>query len=270
MLAAIRLSTRKTCSTLFVRNLEGPAVERSLDELLAAIDRLDAPSKQRIFDTIRDHVTIHRLEDDFGIPAQIILEAISRAGDLTQRGVRGVIAETVFATRVAPNVIDWQIDTPVGDHPYDVRLRRNHHHVRIQVKMQRRARGEPLMRARLEGGGKDHYIVEVQRTRTGQKAGIDTRPYRYGEFDLLAVCMQPSTRGWIDFLYTSVWSLASKRNEAASSPNQPDEHAIIQTMQFVPPFPAEADLHWTSDLNMALERALVSRASGRSSGPDPV
>jgi hypothetical protein len=45
------------------------------------------------------------------------------------------------------------------------------------------------------------YVVEVQRTRTGQKDGVSTRPYRFGEFDLLAVCMWPSTGDWHSFLY---------------------------------------------------------------------
>lgn len=264
------MSTKQTYSTSFVRNLEGPAVERSLDELLAEIDRLDRPSKQRIFDTIKDHITVHRLEDDFGIPAQIILEAISRAGDLTQRGVRGVIADTVFATMVAPGAIGWQIDTPTGDHPYDVRLTRDHHHVRIQVKMQRRQRGEPLMRALLKRGERNHYIVEVQRTRTGKKAGIDTRPYRYGEFDLLAVCMQPSTRSWFDFLYTTVWSLVPRRSQEYPGSGQHGEHSIIQTMQFVPPFPGQGDPNWTSDLNSALDRAHVAHPVGPPAGPTAV
>jgi hypothetical protein len=41
----------------------------------------------------------------------------------------------------------------------------------------------------------DMYIVETQRTRRGsdKKTRDSTRPYRFGEFDLLAVAMYPST-----------------------------------------------------------------------------
>ena len=55
---------------------------------------------------------------------------------------------------------------------------------------------------------KDEYVisklVETQKTR----GGIDiitkenTRPYRFNEFDNLAVSMQPSTEKWISFMYT--------------------------------------------------------------------
>ena len=50
----------------------------------------------------------------------------------------------------------------------------------------------------------DMYVVETQRTRGGKDptSGEDTRPYRYGEFDILAVSMHPSTNRWEDFLYT--------------------------------------------------------------------
>lgn len=39
------------------------------------------------------------------------------------------------------------------------------------------------------------YVVETPRTRGGKDltSGEDTRPYRYGEFDILAVSMHPST-----------------------------------------------------------------------------
>jgi hypothetical protein len=226
-------------------------VNKSLDDLVAVIEGLDSLSKQRIFEAIQDHVTIHSLESEFGIPAHIILDAISRAGDLTQRGVRGIIAETVFATTIAPDIPGWGIDTPPGNHAYDTRLIRNGVHVRIQVKMQRRERGEPLMRSRTRKGPKSHYIVEIQRTRGGQKGGERTRPYRFGEFDVIAVCMQPSTRNWHDFLYASVWTLSSER---AVSTQPLNDNSIIDTMQFVPPYPAEGDSDWTCDLEYLLDK----------------
>lgn len=47
------------------------------------------------------------------------------------------------------------------------------------------------------------YVVETQRTRRGSdKSGGSTRPYRFGEFDLLAVAMHPSTNEWDTFTYT--------------------------------------------------------------------
>ena len=38
--------------------------------------------------------------------------------------------------------------------------------------------------------------------------GLATRPYRFGEFDILAVSMHPSTNDWNRFMY---WALGSAR-----------------------------------------------------------
>jgi len=48
------------------------------------------------------------------------------------------------------------------------------------------------------------YVVETQRTRGGtdKATGSATRPYRFGEFDILAVAMHPSTGDWSRFMYT--------------------------------------------------------------------
>jgi hypothetical protein len=49
----------------------------------------------------------------------------------------------------------------------------------------------------------DMYVVETQKTRAGSDSeGASTRPYRFGEFDLLAVSMHPSTNVWDRFMYT--------------------------------------------------------------------
>ena len=160
----------------------------SFENIVRAVRSCTPEQKQRIFNEIRDSILIHNLERTFGVRAEVILEAISRANDLTQRGVRGVIAETVFVLDVLPNATGWQSDPPVGDLSYDACLHKNDRRVRIQVKTQRRKAGAPMRQ-------RGSYVVEVQRTRTGQKDGVSARPYRFGEFDLLAVCMwlQPET-----------------------------------------------------------------------------
>ena len=59
------------------------------------------------------------------------------------------------------------------------------------------------------------YVVETQRTRGGKDATTqeDTRPYRFGEFDILAVSMHPSTNNWADFMYTVAdWLVARPEN----------------------------------------------------------
>lgn len=222
-----------------------------LTALIQRVKRLDRTGKQQVFEAIKDDVAIHKLEEHFGVSVQVICEAIFRASDLTQRGIRGVIAETVFAMDVVPSIGGWSDDTPTGDLPYDVRLTDGRRHVRIQVKLQRRERHEPLTRARVRNGPKEFYVVEVQRTRGGTKKGEQTRPYRFDEFDLLAVCMQPSTGDWHDFLYVASKSLQPKTRHDA--PVLVDGKPAIETLQCVPPYPARDDPEWTRDIARALQ-----------------
>jgi hypothetical protein len=116
-------------------------------------------------------------------------------------------------------------------------VHKNGNRVRIQVKTQRRKAGQPMV----QGGT---YIVEVQRTRTGQKDGVSTRPYRFGEFDLLAVCMWASTGDWHSFLYIPASSLIA---------DQRDKN-IIRTFQPVPHYEKGDSGGWTKNLATALER----------------
>ena len=130
----------------------------------------------------------------------------------------------------------WESDPPVGDVSYDACLKKDGQSVRIQVKMQRKVKGEPMLRRGL-------HVVEVQRTRTGtSKEGGATRPYRFGEFDLLAVCMQASTGSWQSFMYVPAKSLSPK-------PGAPDE---IETFQGIPVIGDNGV--WSNDLAIALGR----------------
>ncbi len=207
----------------------------NFDQLIDAIRFCTPGEKQRIFSEIRDSIVIHELEKTFNARAEIILEAISRASDLTQRGVRGVIAETVFVLDVIPTVTGWQSNPPVGDVSYDACLQKDDRLVRIQVKTQRRKAGQPMM----QGGS---YVVEVQRTRKGEKDGLSTRPYRFGEFDLLAVCMWASTGDWHTFLYAPAAKLTADKRDKS----------IIKTMQPIPNYEKDDKGIWTKDLAVAL------------------
>ncbi len=99
------------------------------------------------------------------------------------------------------------------------------------------------------------YVVEVQKTRSGNKNGEETRPYRFGDFDILAVNMQPSTGDWNRFVFTvGSWLLPSKKGA-----NQ------IEIFQPVPEHP---DDFWTDDLatcikwfRSGLQKRLYSKSS---------
>jgi hypothetical protein len=68
------------------------------------------------------------------------------------------------------------------------------------------------------------YVVETQKTRAGTKkdTGASTRPYRYGEFDVLAVSLYPSTKRWDAFMYTvASWLVPDSKDETLIFKYQP-------------------------------------------------
>ena len=89
---------------------------------------------------------------------------------------------------------------------------------------------------------KEMYVVEVQKTRGGidLQTNEDTRPYRFGEFDVLAVNMHPSTRDWHNFLFTlSHWLL----------PRTPD----VNLIEIFRPVLRSPNSVWTDSLKTCLE-----------------
>ncbi len=130
-------------------------------------------------------------------------------------------------------------------YPYDFLIERGGQRVTIQVKMQRREKGVakpygPKLRKRLSCPSGDLYVVEVQKTRTGEENGEDTRPYRFGDFNILAVNMQASTGKWEDFMYTvGTWLIPRAQ--------RPELIEIFQ------PVAKKQDACWTDDLNECIE-----------------
>jgi len=209
-------------------------------ELEATILKLPEELRERLFRRLRQEFAIHPLEARWNTTAEDILEAISRGSDLTHRGIRGMLAEASFASNVIEKLESWKDFTPPGDHTFDFLLADSVGSVRIRVKNQRLEGGKPLVRR--QKYFKPVYIVETQKTRSGQdSSGEKTRPYRFGEFDILAVCLYPSTGRWDTFLYTVAnWLLPHERN-----------NAWIATFQPIP-MPPEPNDVWTDDLEAAI------------------
>ena len=117
--------------------------------------------------------------------------------------------------------------------------------LRIQVKLQRREAGVPKEysargRAALNCSSGTMHVVEVQKTRSGQKNGEKTRPYRFGDFDILAVNLHTSTGDWKRFVYTvGNWLLPRRQQQT-----------LIEIFQPVPPCPDE---YWTDDLGCCID-----------------
>ncbi len=196
-----------------------------MSESLSTIKRLIAESsveEQRALKRYFSDLVPHPLESEWGIDAETILSAIRRSSDLTKRGVRGIIAEAVFETAVIPAIAatGWKPVILTGDQAYDVRLESGTSTARVQIKLQRLEKGAPKLYYRRYYVEEALYVVEVQKTRSGKRTKkqslvgtntalettdeliVQTRPYRFGDFDILAVNMHPSSGNWKDFRYT--------------------------------------------------------------------
>ena len=206
-----------------------------------------------LFRELRALHQIHEFESVIGAPAEMILEAVHRAPELTRRMLRGVIADAAFRQFVVPAVAaaGWRDITPPGNFAYDYALDDGAGPVTVQVKLQRSEVGVPVVQKGTRYGlGETVFITETQKTRTGTKKPkkgvsddvieeIKTRPYRYGEFDLLAVSMQPSTGKWDQFMYApGRWLLSGKRD---------GEMATFQPVEMQP------GEFWTDDFRTAAQ-----------------
>jgi len=228
-------------------------MSESVETVKSFIDQCSAEERRALFEFLRGRIPRHPLEEKWDVDAETILTAIYRSPDLTQRGVRGILAEAVFERDILPGVLDlgWRaLPTPENDRPYDFLLGKEAIRASMQVKLQRTEQGEPK-RYQPKRFPQDLYVVELQKTRSGKKrkqggAGAfpegdeSTRPYRFGDFDILAVNMQPSTHKWEDFRYTvGSWLI----------PRQSNAH-LIEIFQPVSLAPNDV---WTDKLDVCLE-----------------
>lgn len=179
--------------------------------------------------------------------------------------MRGIIAEAVFSEKILGPLVSkgWNADEILDDRPYDFLIKNGKAEVRIQVKLQRMEKGVPKVR---KYGDTEMYVVEVQKTRTGKNSSTkeDTRPYRFGEFDIIAVSMHPSTKDWTKFYFTvGDWLLPRAHDEK-----------LMEIMQPVAKAPNEV---WTNSLEACIDWLLkgekkkifdsaISRARARRPG----
>jgi hypothetical protein len=210
----------------------------TIQEIRRILIEASKEERLRIFQQLRGEFPIHSLEKEWNASAELILEAISRASDLTKRGIRGVIAEAAFDQYVVQHLRDrdWKSETPAGDHPFDFLLVDTVGPVKVQVKMQRLEKKVP----KLWTPTSPFFVVETQKTRSGtDNSGKSTRPYRFGEFDVLAVSMHPSCNDWSRFRFTvASWLWA-----------RPEDERLIRVYQ---PVSDTANADWCDDLQTAV------------------
>lgn len=236
-----------------------PQMSEKTENVRTLIESLTPSELKGLADYLRSKLPKHALEQKWEISYELILDAIHRSQDIVQRGVRGVIAEAVFEAKVLPSIKGWHSAPIIGDLPYDFDLRRDSddRQIKIQVKLQRTQKGEPLSRKLF---GTDTFIVEVQKTRSGTKRKLKeavsresaptapekTRPYQFDDFDIIAVNMQPSTHDWTRFMYTvGSWLM----------PRAGDKK-LIEIMQ---PVARNRNQVWTDNLEECIGWRLSSR-----------
>jgi hypothetical protein len=218
---------------------------KRINELLS---QHSADERQAMLQVLRQEFPIHDLEGKLNVSAEVILEAIDRSSDLTLRGIRGVIAEAAFKEYVVTPMVErgWT-EFPIDENAaFDFLLATpSGLKFTIQVKMQRMKAKQP-MRAidankRLFSSAEQMWVVETQKTRGGKgRDGRSTRPYRFGEFDIIAVSLHPSTNNWRTFCYTVAnWLL----------PDLPDSKQMFKFQ----PIPKSPNDDWTDRLETCVE-----------------
>lgn len=215
--------------------------EDTLRVVRELLSQCSPEERAAVFKELRAAHSIHPYEAVVGAPAEMILDAVYRAPELTRRMLRGVIADAAFRTFVVAAIATrrWCDVTPEGNFAYDYRVDDGQGPITIQVKLQRSERGAPVIKqGKRYGFGGDVFLTETQKTRSGTDGRANqTRPYRYGEFDVLAVSMQPSTGNWHSYMYTlGRWLLPGKIA---------DEVATLQPVTKTP-----SDF-WTDDFEVA-------------------
>jgi hypothetical protein len=193
---------------------------------------------------LRAEYRTHRIEREWNTSAEIVLEALARSGPLTQRMFKGILAEAAFKVEVVDKLDKWEEVTPAGTHAYDFAIQSGGVRVTIQTKLQRKEGGKPFMYRMpgRRGPATAYYVVETQKSRKGtdRTSGASTRPYRFGEFDILAVSMEPATNDWSQFRFTvGNWLIP-----------RPDDASLIAIYQPVSLTPNE---DWTDSLVTAIQ-----------------
>lgn len=219
-------------------------MDAQIEEIKKLLEACTSAQREIIFKELRKEFKIHPIEAKLVTQAEIILEAISKDDKgLTYRMLRGVIAEAAFQIEVISKLDNWIDITPDGDLPFDYLLKDDQGEISVQVKLQRSKDFKPMYASEAyKRFASKLFVVETQKTRGGKDGTTKegTRPYNYGEFNILAVSMQPSANNWFSFMYTvSGWLL----------PNEDDESRILK---FQPVSPVTNE-DWTDDYSTCVE-----------------
>jgi excisionase family DNA binding protein len=245
---------------------------RKMDQIERLLNSLSAEQRRSIFNRLRGEFRIHRIEEVVGMDAERILEAFSRAVKATPM-LLGILAEPAFEEYVLKELSgdQWTYGIAPSGQAYDFLVGEKgteSNPIRIQVKLQKGDKGIPVHgkpKAKKYLFSKEMLIVETQRSRKGSRrkkgpkasegedielegAEKGTRPYVFGQFDILAVSLYYSGRKWDKFMFTlEKWLLPD-----------PESPGNLATYQPVSPV---SNNDWTDNLAQCLEWRREGRTS---------
>lgn len=118
-----------------------------LDQIKSLLPALSQDQINELDQLVRQAKGPHPLEQRLNLDADSILDALNRAGELTYRNIRGVIAEAAFGRYILPKLNGFTIQDISEEESdrADYVVRDDGGSVGIQVKLQRSEKQEPLV-----------------------------------------------------------------------------------------------------------------------------
>jgi hypothetical protein len=242
------------------------------DQIRQILGACTVEQRDELVRLLRTEYRIHEIEREWNTSAEVVLEALARANPLTKRMFKGILAEAACKIEIIDKLEGWRdVTAPGGNFAYDFAIEQDGTTVTVQAKLQRKAKHKPMFfRTKSRRGvNSGFYVVETQKTRAGKKRSAaapsedqETRPYRFGEFDILAVSMEPSTGDWSQFRFTvGNWLMP-----------RPDNPVLMAVLQ---PVSLQSNDDWTDSLPTAIEwwranRKKTIRALMAGQGESPV
>src|SRR5678809_1323828 len=92
---------------------------KELDEIRRLLALCTDEQRRIVYSELRELIGPHPFEVKMNASADVILEALNRAQDLSIRGIRGLIAKPTRVLEAAPLLQGWQDAPPPGHLPYD-------------------------------------------------------------------------------------------------------------------------------------------------------
>jgi hypothetical protein len=135
-----------------------------IEQIRQILNACNPAQRDEIIKLLRVEYRVHRIELAWNTSAEIVLEALARSGELTQRMFKGILAEAAFKVEVIDKLNGWEDITPSGTLAFDFVVRQAGEQVRIQTKLQRKQAGQPFMyRVPKQRGATTFYVAETQK-----------------------------------------------------------------------------------------------------------